>query len=97
MNKQAEQYAADMAPMRVAQTEAQAISSARTQYRAAFRTMAASGERFHILAGSAGVLLAAESAAIYRPMQRLVSDVHAMAEQTMVNALTVALRNRQTP
>lgn len=75
------------------QTEAQTIASARGQYRAMFRSMAASGAAWHIHKGGAGSpVLLIEGAAMDVELPIIVRNVHAMAEQTMVNALTAAIR-----
>lgn len=75
------------------QTEQQTIASARGQYRAMFRSMAASGAAWHIHQGSTGnPVLPIEGAPMDAPLPIIVRNVHAMAEQTMVNALTAAIR-----
>lgn len=75
------------------QTEQQTIASARGQYRAMFRSMAASGAAWHIHRGSTGnPVLLIEGAPMDAPLPIIVHNVHAMAEQTMVNALTAAIR-----
>ncbi|WP_315127291.1 hypothetical protein [Comamonas antarctica] len=71
------------------QTEIQATQSARTQYRAAFKSMAAGGS-WHLFQGCVGVILMRQEEGENRPI--LVADVQAKAEQTMVNALSIALR-----
>lgn len=73
-------------------TEAQAIESARQQYRIAFRKMACGG-KWNIYATRSGVSLDLDGCQFG---EILVRDVQAMAEQTMVNALSAALR-RGTP
>lgn len=70
------------------QTEIQAINSARTQYRAAFKSMTLGGA-WNVYQGAYGVLL--DVAGMNLPI--LVHDVQAKAEQTMVNALSIALRD----
>ena len=70
------------------QTEIEAINSARTQYRAAYWSMAGSSARWHLCQGTAGVVLLSEPC----EQPKLVANVHAMTEQTMVNALSAALR-----
>lgn len=68
-------------------TEIQAIQSARQQFRAAFRQMAATGQRYDLTAGTCGPVLAPRGDL---PGAVLVADVQGMAEQTMVNALAAA-------
>lgn len=72
------------------QTELDAINSARTQYRAAFKAMAFGG-RWHVYRGSVGVILlmGADTTAT---LSILVSDVQGMTEEAMVNALSVNWR-----
>ena len=73
-------------------TEAKAIESARQQYRAMFRTMATSRTAWHIHKGVSGAVLLIDGAPMDVQLPVLVQNVHAMAEQTMVNALTAAIR-----
>lgn len=75
-------------------TEEKAISSARGQYRAFFREMAASGVRWNVHLGTHNVVLLREDAHMDVQLPMLVHDVHAMSEQTMVNAVVNALRRR---
>lgn len=83
-----------------AQTELEALLSLRTQYRAAFKRMAANigAERFHVHAGSVGVVLMPHSTApvpagapIYAAPV-LVRDVQNLTEQQAVNALSAAIK-----
>lgn len=68
-------------------TEAQAIASTRTQYRAAFHDMACGGQ-WNLYATRSGVTLDRAGAHLVV----LVEGVHAMAEQTVVNCLSTTLR-----
>lgn len=74
-------------------SEAQAIASARTQYRAMFRSMAASSVHWHLYGGSASVVLLREDAQMDVLLPIIVRHINAMSEQTMVNALSTALRH----
>lgn len=69
-------------------TEAAAIASVRTQYRAAFRDMASSGEQWNLYATRSGATL--DRAGTH--MVVLVADVQAKAEQTVINCLSARLR-----
>lgn len=74
-------------------TESELITSARAQYRAAFRHMAAGGD-WHLYASSCGVVLdlaGAQSGAL------LVAHVQAMAENTLAVRLSAALRKGVMP
>lgn len=73
-------------------TEQNAIASARTQYRAMFKNMAASGNKWNLHRGSASVVLLQDGASMDVDLPIIVPNVHAMAEQTMVNALSAAIR-----
>jgi hypothetical protein len=73
-------------------TEEKAIAAARGQYRALFRDMAASGVAWNLHRGSHNVVLLRADAQMDVPLPVIVPDVHAMAEQTMINALSAALR-----
>jgi len=73
-------------------TELDAIKSARTQYRAMFKSMATSGVAWNLHTGHTNVVLLRSDAHMDVPLPVIVSNVHAMAEQTMVNALSLALR-----
>lgn len=75
-------------------TEEKAIASARTQYRACFKSMSVSGVRWNLHRGSHNVVLLREDATMDVPLEIIVSNVHAMAEQTMINALSAAVRRR---
>lgn len=69
------------------QTELQAISSSRTQYRAAFRQMAM-GANWDLFLGSAGVVLDRA----FEHQTILVRDVQSMSEETMVLKLSAQWR-----
>lgn len=73
------------------QTKLNAINSARTQYRAAFKTMALGGD-WHLYATRSGVTLDREGTHLVI----LVPHVQAMTEQTMVNSLSNRL-SKGTP
>ena len=73
-------------------TEEKAILSARTGYRAAFRRMATEDKAWHLHKTGSGTALFRADAAFDVPLPILVRNVHAMSEQTMVNALSAALR-----
>lgn len=73
--------------------ELQAIKSARGQYQAMFRSMARGGV-WNIHRGSTGnPVLLIEDAQIDGELPIIVRNVQTMGEQTMANALSVALRN----
>lgn len=76
-------------------TELQIIQSAKNQYRAMFKSMAASGAPWNIHKGSQGPVLLIAGAHMDVDLPIIVSNVHAMAEQTMVNALSSAIRRAQ--
>lgn len=69
-------------------TQIDLIKSARGQYHAAFMQMARSTVAWHVYRSNTGVLIA-EGGENFRI---LVKNVHAMAEETMVNALSEKLR-----
>lgn len=69
------------------QTESQAIASARTQYRASFKTMSR-GANWDLCLGSCGVVLDRA----FEHQTILVRDVQCMAEETMVNKLVTQWR-----
>jgi len=73
-------------------TELNAISSARTQYRAMFKNMAVSGVAWNLHRGTHNVVLLRADAHMDVPLPVILANVHAMAEQTMVNALSNAIR-----
>ena len=73
-------------------TEEKAIASARTQYRAMFKSMVTSCAPWDIHRGASGAVLLMRGAPMDVELPVLVKNVHAMAEQTMVNALSVAWR-----
>ena len=73
-------------------TEAKAIESARQGYRACFKRMATEGQAWHLHKTGSGAALFREDAKFDVPLPVIVRNVHAMSEQTMVNALTAALR-----
>ena len=73
-------------------TELNACQSARGQYRAMFREMAASGVAWHLHRGTHNVVLLREDAALDVPLPIILHNVHCMAEQTMINALVARLR-----
>lgn len=79
----------------VKHTEAGMIQGAKTQYRNYFRTMAIGG-RWHLYRAPVGETLSgvivAPSEDMARDAEILVHDVQGMAEQTMVNALSAAIR-----
>lgn len=75
-------------------TEEKAIASARTQYRAMFKTMAITGCAWNLHKGGSGAVLLQEGATMDVPLPIIVRNVHAMAEQTMVNALSIAIRRK---
>lgn len=75
------------------QTEIQAIQSARQQYRAAFRHMAMPGANYCIVSGLVGVVLL--SVEYVEEQEILVECVQAKSEETMINALTLALRSKR--
>lgn len=71
-------------------TEEKAISSARMQYRAMFRSMATSGVAWNLHRGTHNVVLLRADAQMDVPLPIIVENVHAMAEHTMVMALSTA-------
>lgn len=71
--------------------ELKAIASARTQYQAMFKSMARGGQ-WNIHRGSAGPVLLIAGASMDVDLPIIVRNVHAMGEQTMVNALSLAIR-----
>lgn len=73
-------------------TEIQAINTARTQYRAMFRTMAAGGRPWHLHRGSCNVVLLQEGATMDVDLPIILRNIHTMGEQSMVNALSAAMR-----
>lgn len=73
-------------------TETKAIESARQGYRACFRRMATEGKAWHLHRTGSGAALYRDDAVFDVPLPIIVRNVHAMSEQTMVNALTAALR-----
>jgi len=75
-------------------TELNAINSARTQYRAMFKSMARAGVAWNIHRGSCNVVLLQQGAPMDVELPILLRNVHAMGEQTMVNALSQALRSQ---
>jgi hypothetical protein len=76
-------------------TELGMIQGARIQYRNYYRTMAIGG-RWHVYRAPVGETLSGVIVAPVGDMPPgsdiLVSDVQAMTEQTMVNALSAAIR-----
>jgi hypothetical protein len=93
--KEAEQTVAPETMVADMLTEEKAIASARTQYRAMFKSMAASGVAWHLHRGTHNVVLLREDAQMDVPLPVIVPNVHAMAEQTMINALSAAIRRDQ--
>jgi hypothetical protein len=73
-------------------TEEKAIASARQEYRVFFTRMATEGLAWHLHKTGSGVTLMRADAAFDVPLPIIVRNVHAMTEQTMVNALSAALR-----
>lgn len=78
--------------MKTNQTELQAIASARTQYRAAFISMARGGN-WDLFLGSCGVVL--DRAFAHQCV--LVRDVQCVTEDTMVIKLSAMLRTIGVP
>lgn len=78
-------------------TEEKVIASARTQYRAMFKAMAASRTPWDIHKGASGAVLLMRGAPMDVALPVLVKNAHAMSEQTMVNALSVAWRKESAP
>jgi hypothetical protein len=74
-----------------AQTKIEACASLRQQFRAAFRTMAARGTRWHVHAGSVGVVLMEQGVHADYDAPILVSNVQAMTEDRAVIALCDAI------
>jgi hypothetical protein len=60
-----------------------------------FKSMAASGVAWHLHRGTHNVVLLREDAQMDVPLPVIVPNVHAMAEQTMINALSAAIRRDQ--
>ena len=73
-------------------TEDKAIASARQGYRACFKRMAFGGHAWHLHRTGSGAALYRADAVFDVPLPIIVRNVHAMSEQTMVNALSAALR-----
>ena len=73
-------------------TEDKAIASARQGYRACFKRMATEGHSWHLYRTGSGAALYRDDAVFDVPLPIVVRNVHAMSEQTMINALTAALR-----
>lgn len=73
-------------------TEEKLISSARTQYRTMFRAMAASGVNWNFHISTVGPVLLQQRAIMDVHFPVLLKNVHAMAEQTMVNQIVFAFR-----
>lgn len=76
-------------------TELNAINSARTQYRAMFASMARAGVPWNFHMGSCNVVLLQQGATMDVELPVILRNVHAMGEETMVNALSNALRKVQ--
>ena len=70
-----------------------ACLSARTQYRAMFRTMAGSGSAWHLHEGSGAPVLLKHGATADVQLPLLVPNVHAMTEEYMVQRLWAALHD----
>ena len=73
------------------QSTPDAIASARAQFRTCFKTMAARGTRWHLHAGSSGVVLMEQGTFEDYDAPVLVSNVQAMSEDTMVCKLHNAI------
>lgn len=73
-------------------TEQKLIESARGQYRAFFRDMAASGVTWNIHIGMLGPVLLQHGATMDVPLPVLLTNIQAMTEETMVNRLSEAWR-----
>lgn len=69
---------------------AKQLSGLRTQYRGMFKQMACGG-KWNVHRGTAGLVLLRDGAQMDVPLPVLVRNVHAMSEQTMVNAVSAAL------
>lgn len=73
-------------------TEQKLIESARWQYRAFFRVMAASGVTWNFHVGTQSVFLSQHGATMEVPLPVLLTNIQAMTEETMVNRLSEAWR-----
>lgn len=74
-------------------TELQISQSARAQYRAAFKTMAADpGRRWHLFAHRDGIVLLPSGDELMSRHYLVVQNVQAMTEETMINKLSIAYR-----
>lgn len=77
-------------------TEERVIASARGQYRAFFKTMAASACAWNFHMGSQGPVLLQQGAKMDVPLPVILRDVHAMSEENMVCRLSEAWRKYQS-
>lgn len=73
-------------------TELEACRSARFQYRAMFQSMARSNAPWHFHKGSSNVVLLQDDGKKNEALPIILKNVQSMSEQTMINALVVAIR-----